>query len=299
MHMSDARADKPLASTEGEHPSSNGLDTLGTIRMLELMGLENEAAARAVGLALPELARAVDAAVSAIKGGGRVCYAGAGTSGRLGVLDASEMGPTFGVTHFIAVMAGGMKAITNPVEGAEDDEVAGRTEASMLLNPGDMAIGITASGRTPYVLAFLREARSRGCSAWLMACSAASYDFLDGAIILPTGPEIISGSTRLKAGTATKMALNMLSTATMVALGGTYDGLMVDVAPTNAKLIDRAERIIMRITRCDRAKAGEALKASGMRTKVAVMIAARGIDAKMAEARLEAAGGSLRIALED
>ena len=288
--------DKKMASTEGEHPSSRGLDTLVPAALVKLMSLENEAATRAVSLALPDIAKAVDSAVQAIKGGGKVYYVGAGTSGRLGVLDASEMGPTFGVSHFKAVMAGGTAAITDPVEGAEDDEEAGRSAASVI-NKNDMAIGITASGRTPFVLAFLKAAKSRGASSWLLACSEVSHDFLDGTIITPTGPEIISGSTRLKAGTATKMALNMISTATMVALGGTYDGLMVDVAPTNAKLIDRAERIIMKIAGCNRKKAGHALSASGMKTKVAALMAARDLDADEASARLEASGGSLRRAL--
>lgn len=281
-------------STEARNPASKEMDRLPAIELVRLMHTDDAAALKAVELALPDIARAAQEATTAITGGGLVWYAGAGTSGRLAVLDASEVMPTFGSDAFKAVMAGGDTALRNAVEGAEDDGEAGR-KAGARLGPHDLALGVTASGRTPFVVGFLEGARDQGARCWLMTCSVLETPpALDGIIVLPTGPELIAGSTRLKAGTATKMALNMISTATMTALGGTFDGLMVDVVPANQKLVDRAERIIMEIAGCTRDKAARTLRDSGLKTKTAALMAARDISREEADKALECAKGSLR-----
>jgi len=286
-----------LSLTEKRNPASRGIEGLETGEVLERMHREDRAALRAVKRAIPQVKRAVAAAVKAIRAGGKVVYAGAGTSGRLGVLDAAEIPPTFGVDAFRAVIAGGAEAVSRAVEGAEDDRKAGR-RAGLRLRARDMALGISASGATPFVLAFLEAAGEKGAACWLMTCNRApALPFLDGSIELLTGPELIAGSTRLKAATATKLALNMLSTAAMIRLGGVHDGLMVDVAPSNRKLVARAERIVMEIAGCDREAAARHLALSGMRTKVAAVMAARGVSRREAESLLRDAGGFLGKAL--
>jgi N-acetylmuramic acid 6-phosphate etherase len=285
-------------STEDRNPASEGLDARSITEVVRLMHEEDHTALEAVGRALPAIAEAAGDAARAIERGGRVFYAGAGTSGRLAVLDASEIMPTFGSARFRAIIAGGPSAMTKAVEGAEDDSGQGAREA-MSLGPDDMALGISASGRAPFVLGFIEAAKERGARTWLLTCAGeAPQARTDGLISLPTGPELIAGSTRLKAGTATKMALNMISTAAMVSLGGAYDGHMVDVVPSNRKLVDRAERIVMEITGVSRRKASDALKGSGMRAKAASLMLIKGISAGDAEAALKKAGGSLRKALE-
>ncbi len=224
-------------------------------------------------------------------------YSGAGSSGRLCVLDASEVPPTFGCNAFEAVMAGGDEAIKCSVEGAEDDRGAGGLAAEGLTSK-DMAVGISASGSTPFVLGFLETAKNQGARCWMVSSVGTDEDFLDGTIVLDTGPELIAGSTRMKAGTAQKMALNMLSTATMVRLGGTYDGLMVDVTPTNTKLKKRAEGIIMEISGCSKQEAAKALETAGMNPKLAALMLKGGMDRDKAKKLLEESGGSLRGALE-
>ncbi len=282
---------------EDRNPLSSGLDTLKTADLLHLMHEEDLTAYHAVGMALGQIEQAVEDAVSAVRSGGRVVYAGAGTSGRLSVLDASEIPPTFGSDSFEAVIAGGDEAIRCAVEGAEDDRGAGGKAADGL-GPYDMAVGISASGSTPFVLGFLEAAKRQDAKCWMISSVRTDEDFIDGAIVLDTGAELIAGSTRMKAGTAQKMALNMLSTATMVRLGGTYDGLMVDVAPTNAKLRARAEGIITRITGCDCAQATLALEEAGMSPKLAALMLKSGLDKDKAAQLLEESGGSLRTALE-
>jgi len=291
--------DKQESSTEGVSKASEGLDARTSLEVVTLMHKGDAEALEAVGRALQSIAEAAGDAAKAIEGGGRVYYAGAGTSGRLAVLDASEVRPTFGSNAFRAFIAGGAGAMTEAVEGAEDDAEAGTREASVL-GPEDMAVGISASGRTPFVLGFMEAARRKGARTWMLTCTMdAPAVSTDGHISLATGPELIAGSTRLKAGTATKMALNMISTTAMVLLGGTYDGLMVDVVPSNSKLRDRAERIIMQITGRDRGEASKALVASGMRPKTASLMLMKGIGAGEAEAALVRAGGSLRRAAKD
>ena len=282
---------------EDRNPLAKGLDTLETVDLLHLMHEEDLTAYHAVGMALKDIGHAVEDAVGAILAGGRVVYAGAGTSGRLCVLDASEVPPTFGCNAFEAVIAGGDEAIRCSVEGAEDDREAGGKAAEGLTSK-DMAVGISASGTTPFVLGFLKTAKRQGARCWMVSSAGTDEDFLDGTIVLDAGPELIAGSTRLKAGTAQKMALNMLSTATMVRLGGTYDGLMVDVTPTNAKLKKRAEGIIMEISGCGRKQAAKALETAGMNPKLAALMLKGGMDRDKALKLLEESGGSLRAALE-
>ena len=193
-------------------------------------------------------------------------------------------------------MAGGSEAITVSVEGAEDDARAGEKEAGAL-NPGDMAVGITASGSTPFVMGFLKQARKTGAKCWLICSDAPGTEQLDGVIQLKTGAELLAGSTRMKAGSAQKMCLTMFSTATMIRLGGSYDGLMVDVVPTNSKLVTRAENIIMEITGATRKESASALNAAGMRPKVAALMLMKELTKEEAESELKSTGGSLREAL--
>jgi N-acetylmuramic acid 6-phosphate etherase len=281
---------------EGKNPRSRGLDALEAAKMLSVIHEEDRAAYEAIGGALDDLARAVEDAVGTIRSGGSVMYAGAGTSGRLGVLDAAEVFPTFGSNAFRAVMAGGPEAVTSAVEGAEDDEGAGGREGRSL-SSNDMAVGISASGRTPFVIGFLKAAKTSGARCWMICSEDPGMPFLDGCVVLDTGAELLAGSTRMKAGTAQKMALTMLSTATMVRLGGSHDGMMVDVVPSNEKLRARAEKIVMEITDCTRMEAAEALKKADSSPKLAALMLKKGLRKKDAMLLLDRSGGSLRKAL--
>lgn len=284
-------------STENINPASEGLDALKTEDLLALMLKEEQGTLRAISDQLDSISRAVDSAVVSLKAGGKVYYAGAGTSGRLGVLDAAEVLPTFGSNSFKAVIAGGPEAVSRAVEGAEDDEKGG-IDSAKALGPNDMAIGISASGRTSFVMGFLKGAHKRGARCWLVTCGETPDIPLEGVISINTGPEVIAGSTRLKAGTATKIALNMLSTATMVRLGGAYNGLMVDVIPSNRKLIIRAEGIVMRITGCSQKEAADYLRQAGMSPKVASLMILKSIEKDEALNLLSKYDGSLRDALK-
>ena len=275
----------------------------------EIMELLDEADARAfaeVVKARREIAAAARDATAAIGAGGRLIYVGAGTSGRLGALDASECPPTFSANprQVIAVMAGGKKAFHRAVEGAEDDTSDGAASIVKLdVGPRDMVMGITASGRTPYVIAALDEAHSRGAAVWLLSCSGkkglpettANYR----AIALETGDEVIRGSSRLAAGTATKLVLNRITTAAFIKLGKVYDSLMVDVMPTNKKLVKRAAGIIAEVAGCTADEALESLRESGYKTKTAALMRAKCLTRKEAEALLREKGGFLRKALEE
>ena len=302
-----------MSNTEDRNPKTEDIDILSVSQILHLMSEEDSSVIDAVRFAIPSIEKAVDMAADIIKKGGSIFYAGAGTSGRLGVLDASEMPPTFGVSpHMLqAIIAGGEKALRNSVEGAEDNEEAGK-EAASAVTGKDMVLGISASGRTPFVLSFLDEAKGKGAKCWLLTCNDIEMPIifkiqdsrfkmlvLDGIIKVITGPEIIAGSTRLKAGTATKLVLNMFSTATMVKLGRVYKGMMVDIVPTNNKLIYRAEGIIMETTGCKREEASEYLKASLMRPKVAIVMKAKGVSREEAERLLIESGGHLRPLIAD
>jgi N-acetylmuramic acid 6-phosphate etherase len=282
-----------MRGTEGINPLSAGMDKLSTVELLELMHADGKRACEAVGSALPEIARAVEAAIAAVRGGGKVCYAGAGTSGRMGAIDAAEVLPTFGSGDFTGFIAGGEKAMTRAVEGAEDDAQEGK-KLSASLNGNDLAIGVSASGTTPFVLGFLKGAKERGAGCWLITSNKVQYEFLDGLIELATGPEIIAGSTRLKAGTAQKICLNMISSAVMTGLGKVYDGYMVGVVAGNKKLMKRAAGIVCAITGAAPEEAERILRSSGMSPRTAVVMIKKSVDRQEAERMLEQNGGLLR-----
>ncbi len=291
-----------LPQTEGINPRTAGLDELSTVDLVQVLADEQRIAVDAVIAVSDALAVAVDEISSRLRAGGRLHYAGAGTSGRLGFLDASEMPPTFGTDPQLvcAHIAGGLRALTNAVEGAEDDAAAGAREMREHVKKGDAVIGISASGGAPYAIGAIEAAREIG--AWTLGvANSAGTPLLEAAdlgIALLTGPEPLTGSTRLKAGTSQKILLNTLSTATMVRLGKVYDNLMVDVVATNKKLRNRALRLVMRLTQTGEQQARDLLQASGGSVKVAVVMAIHNADAPHARAILESNGGSLRRSLQ-
>lgn len=284
--------------TEETNPHSKEIDALPIQEIIRIMNEENLLVAEAVRAASDSISMAVRDAVNAIRSGGRLIYIGAGTSGRLGIIDASEIPPTFNVSPDLVrgIIAGGPRALTEAIEGAEDDEDAG-IAAVADVSPRDMLIGITASGTTPFTLAALKEAKRRGAKCWLLTCNDVEHNFLDGIIKLLAGPEIIAGSTRLKAGTATKIVLNMISTAAMIQLGKVYKGYMVDVVPSNKKLRNRAIRIIREITECRIEEAEALLERSGGNAKTAILMHLKGLSREEAKDLLERSAGSLRKAL--
>jgi N-acetylmuramic acid 6-phosphate etherase len=287
-------------STEGARPERAEIDRLPTAELVRLMNDDDRVVPEAVGAASAAIAEAVDAIAGRLAAGGRLIYAGAGTAGRIGVLDASECGPTFNTDRVLGVIAGGQAAVSEATESAEDDADAGvRALEELSVGAADAVVGVSASGRTPYVLGAITHARSAGALTVGLACNAGSA--LSAAAELPievlVGPEFIAGSTRLKAGTAQKLVLNMLSTLTMVRLGKTYGNLMVDVRVTNEKLRDRARRIVEQAAGVDTAAAAAALDSAGQDAKVAVTMLRAGVDAEDARARLAAADGHLRRAL--
>lgn len=286
-------------TTEARNPATASLDTLSPLALVEAMHVADGEALAAVHAALPQVARAVDAIAERLKNGGRLLYFGAGTSGRLGVLDASECPPTFHTPPELVqgIIAGGDRAFRNAVEGAEDDPEAGAAAVRDLgVGEQDVVVGIAASGRTPYVLGAMRAGREAHALTIGLSCVAGSpvEQSAELPITAVTGPEVVTGSTRLKAGTATKLILNMLSTGALVRLGYVHGNLMVNVQPTNAKLLDRSIRIVMELTGLERAAAKQALDAAGGEVKTAVVMAQLGLDREAARARLQAAGGVLR-----
>ncbi len=287
--------------TEARNPVSERIDRLSTIEMLRLINEEDAKVAAAVAAELPHIANAVDAIASRFEQGGRLFYIGAGTSGRLGVLDASECPPTFSVppTLFQGIIAGGDSALRNSSEASEDSPEQGAADlAARAFTAQDALIGIAASGRTPYVLGALAHARKLGALTISLTCVPGSEmaALADIAIAPATGPEVLTGSTRLKAGTATKLVLNMISTGVMIRSGAVYGNLMVNVQTSNAKLVDRARRIIAAATGRDEAAAARLL-AEGGTVKTAIVMEKLSLDRAAAEARLREAGGSLRAAL--
>ncbi len=284
--------------TEQANPASRGIDALPTADILRIINEEDRDVAPAVGAEIAEIAKAVDAIVTAVRTGGRLFYIGAGTSGRLGVLDAVECAPTFNVPRDLVqgIIAGGEAALAGPVEASEDDASAGERDLlSRGFQGGDVLVGIAASGRTPYVLGAIASARRMGAVTVGLSCTPDSE--LSRAVDIPItpvpGPEVVAGSTRMRAGTATKLVLNMLSTAVMVRLGYVYDNLMVNVQPTNAKLRDRAIRIVAEAGRVDAEQAGALLDRAGGVVRTAIVMARRGLERTDAEAALDAAGGSI------
>jgi N-acetylmuramic acid 6-phosphate etherase len=287
-------------STEGARAERAEIDRLPTDELVRLMNADDAIVPVAVGEAGPAIAGAVDAIVGRLEAGGRLIYVGAGTAGRVGVLDASECGPTFNTDRVVGVIAGGQVAVSTASESAEDHLESG-AQAIALLGVGadDAVVGISASGRTPYVLGAIERARSAGALTVGLVCNAGSdlSTAADLAIEVLVGPEFIAGSTRLKAGTAQKLVLNMLSTLAMVRLGKTYGNLMVDVRVTNAKLRDRATRIVEQVAGVGRATAATALAAAGDDAKVAIAMLRTGSTPEAARERLAAADGHLRRAL--
>lgn len=289
--------------TEQPNPAAEGLDARPTEEILRVMNAEDHRVPEAVAHVIPSIARAVDAIIARLRGGGRLFYIGAGTSGRLGVLDASECPPTFNVPPELVqgIIAGGEGALARATEASEDDPAMGAHDlAERGFTTRDVLVGIAASGRTPYVLGAVAEARRLGSVTIGISCTPGSE--LSRAVDIPIeavpGPEIIAGSTRLKAGTATKLVLNMLSTAAMIRLGHVYGNLMVNVQPRNEKLRDRARRIIARAADVDAARAADLLEAAGGVVKVAIVMARLGLDPAQAEARLAACGGRVSEALQ-
>lgn len=294
-------SDLSKLTTEARNPRSEQIDALSTFDMLTLINEEDATVASAVRAELPSIAIAVDAIASRFANGGRLFYIGAGTSGRLGVLDASECPPTFSVppTLFQGIIAGGDDALRRSSERSEDSPEMGKRDiAAAGLRATDALVGIAASGRTPYVLGAMSHARKTGALTIALACVPDSEmaKVADIAITPLTGPEVLTGSTRLKAGTATKLVLNMISTGVMIRSGSTYGNLMVNVQPSNAKLMDRARRIITAATGCDPSTAARLLNEAGS-VKAAIVMQTLSVDLQTANAKLAAGGGVLQIAL--
>lgn len=286
------------------NPRSRGLDLLSTKNILRVINREDETVARAVRQAIPAISRAVDAAVRGIGKGGHLIYVGAGTSGRLATLDASECPPTFGVSPEViqAIIAGGPKALTSAAEGVEDSAAQGaRDLAARKITSRDVVAGIAASGTTPYVLGALDYAKRRRATTIGITSNPRSPLAKRAriAIVTRTGPEVIAGSTRLKAGTAQKMVLNMLSTAVMVRLGRVYDNWMIDVAQTNTKLRERGVRILAEASGADGSAALQALRESGNNLRVALVMLKRKCSVEEAQARLSSGRNNLRRALDE
>jgi N-acetylmuramic acid 6-phosphate etherase len=288
--------------TEQRNPASAGIDTLTTEEMLRIINDEDHKVAEAVRAVIPQIARAVDGIAAALRGGGRLFYVGAGTSGRLGVLDASECPPTYNVppSTVQGVIAGGEPALTRSSEASEDDPEAGaRDLMARDLTAKDVVCGIAASGRTPYVLGGISQARTIGALTVGISCTPNSE--LSQAVEIPieplVGPEIVTGSTRMKSGTATKLVLNMLTTGAMIRLGYVFGNLMVNVQPTNHKLRDRARRIIRDATGADETRAAALLEQAGS-VRTAIVMAKRNVDRAAAEALLARTGGAVGPAIQ-
>lgn len=293
---------QPLPLTEQQNPRSLGLDTLSVEQVVDLMHSEDYEVLKAIAEAKPAITATIQRAVSAFEQGGRLFYLGAGTSGRLGVLDAAECPPTFRTQPEMVqgLIAGGRQALEQAVEGAEDSESAGVNDLQQRqLSAQDIVVGIAASGHTPYVRAGLRYAKSLGAQTALIACNLIPTDdpAVDEYIILPVGPEVVSGSTRLKAGTATKLALNMISTISMIQLGKVYDNLMVDVRISNAKLQKRAQRIVSQLTGLEPEASASLLSEAQGEVKTALMMHKAELTYSDAKARLQESQGRLRVAL--
>ncbi|OSZ83649.1 N-acetylmuramic acid 6-phosphate etherase [Yersinia pestis] len=288
--------------SESRNPATMELDKLSTLAMLTCINDEDRKVPDAIRLVLPAVAQAVGLAADALKQGGRLIYLGAGTSGRLGVLDASECPPTFGVPHgmVIGLIAGGPGALLKAVEGAEDDIALGMRDLQDLqLTATDMVVGLAASGRTPYVIGALRYARELGCPTAAISCNPDSPIAQEAQVAISpvVGPEALTGSTRMKSGTAQKLVLNMLSTGAMVKLGKVYQNLMVDVKATNVKLVDRACRIVVEATGVSRAEAEHALRQTDFEVKPAILMLLKGVSAEQARQDLRQHHGYLRAAL--
>lgn len=301
--MSSLQQTLDQLTSEQRNPNSMTLDQLSSLEIVKLMNQEDQTVALAVQAQLPQIALAIDRIVQAFQQGGRLIYQGAGTSGRLGVLDASECPPTFGVqpTQVVGMIAGGDRAIRQAVENAEDNPEWGKTDLQQLnLAQNDVVVGLAVSGRTPYVLGGLQYAKQVGAFTIAISCNPNSVmaAIADLAITPIVGAEILTGSSRLKAGTAQKMVLNMLSTASMVQIGKCYQNLMVDVQATNQKLRYRAIKIVMQATDCDQETASHYLQLADNQAKLAIMMILGGVDRPQAEQLLQHYQGKLNNALQ-
>ena len=289
--------------TEQRNPNSMHVDSLSALEIVQLMNDEDKQVPLAIEKCLPQIAQAVECIVAAFQQDGRLVYIGAGTSGRLGVLDASECPPTFGVSPEMVkgIIAGGERALRHPIEGAEDSKAQAVIDLQAIqFSSKDVLVGIAASGRTPYVLGALEYAKRLGSVTVSIASNPNSVmaNIVDIAIDTVVGSEVLTGSSRLKSGTAQKLVLNMLTTASMILMGKCYQNLMVDVQASNEKLKARAIRIVMQATDCDKALAEETLKQAEQNAKLAIMMILSGLDRAQAEALLEKHQGKLQLALK-
>jgi N-acetylmuramic acid 6-phosphate etherase len=291
--------------TERRNPRSSTIDTATALEIVDLIGAEDATVPAAVARAREEIARAIDLIEAAFRAGGRLLYVGAGTSGRLGVLDAAECPPTFGSPPemVVGIIAGGLPALIKSIEGAEDDVNAGIGEMdARRVGPNDVVVGIAASGTTPYVRAALSRAQTLDARTVLVSMSEPSRllrETCDVCIVVPVGPEIVTGSTRMKSGTATKLVLNTLTTGAMIRLGKIYGNLMVDLRAWNDKLVDRSQRILMETTGLGRDESRAVLEASGGSVKTAIVMARRGVGREEAERLLQEHAGRLRSIVGD
>lgn len=296
--MADDYLDSRL--TERRNPRSSTIDTASSLEIVDLIGGEDATVPGTVARAREEIARVVDLIEAAFRAGGRLVYVGAGTSGRLGVLDAAECPPTFGTPPemVVGVIAGGYPALVKSVEGAEDDVNAAIGEMdARRIGPDDVVVGIAASGTTPFVRAALSRAQTLGARTAIVSCSEPPKllrETCDVCIVVAVGPEVVTGSTRMKAGTATKLVLNTLTTGAMIRLGKTYGNLMVDLRAWNDKLIDRSQRIVMETTGLGRDEAWDVIQAADGRVKTAIVMARRRVSRDEAERLLDEHGGRLR-----
>ena len=289
--------------TEQRNPNSMHVDSLSALEIVQLMNQEDKQVPLAIEKCLPQIAQAVECIVAAFQQGGRLVYIGAGTSGRLGVLDASECPPTFGVSPEMVkgIIAGGERALRHPIEGAEDSKAQAVVDLQTIqFSSKDVLVGIAASGRTPYVIGALEYAKSLGSVTVSIASNpnSAMANIVDIAIDTVVGSEVLTGSSRLKSGTAQKLVLNMLTTVSMIFMGKCYQNLMVDVQASNEKLKARAIRIVMQATDCDKALAEETLKQADQNAKLAIMMILSGLERAQAEALLEKHQGKLQLALK-
>lgn len=291
-------------STETRNPNSMMLDTMSVSEILSLMNREDQTVPKHIQEKLPQIEAAVEKIIQQFKKGGRLIYLGAGTSGRLGVLDAAECVPTFGTDPSLVqgLIAGGQSAMTVAVEGAEDSMSLAQADLTDLnLNKNDSVVGLAASGRTPYVIGALKYAKQVGAATVSIACNeqAEISKYAEFPIEVVTGPEVLTGSTRLKAGTAQKLILNMISTTSMIKLGKAYQNLMIDVKPTNDKLIERSKRIIMQATDCDYQTAEKTFVAADQDVKVAIIMVLTGADKATAIKNLQKNDGFVRKAMRE
>ncbi|KJY90947.1 N-acetylmuramic acid-6-phosphate etherase [Vibrio neptunius] len=289
--------------SEGRNPETMDIDLLPSLEIVKRINQQDKFVPLAVEKVLPDIAQAVDKITQAFKSGGRLVYMGAGTSGRLGVLDASECPPTFGVSDqmVIGLIAGGPDAILKAKEGAEDSPELGVADLkSIEFSDKDVVVGIAASGRTPYVIGALEYANDLGATTVALSCNPDSIiaEVAQIAISPVVGPEALTGSTRLKSGTAQKLVLNMLTTASMIRLGKSYQNLMVDVKATNKKLVARAARIVMQATECDKQQAVNTLERTDYDVKLAILMLLTGMDVDSARSQLNHQEGFLRRAVE-